>query len=121
MFPATCANCGKACQVPFRPSGEKPVYCNDCFGNPKLHGGGNAPRDFGNEQAATSRAPEKDTRIDDLKRQVDAMQSKLDKVLQILEASARPQPLAQPTEVPMRTTKAKKQGVTPKKVAKKRK
>lgn len=31
MFPAVCAGCGKDCQVPFKPSGEKPVYCSDCF------------------------------------------------------------------------------------------
>jgi len=31
MFSAVCASCGKDCQVPFQPSGEKPVYCSDCF------------------------------------------------------------------------------------------
>ena len=31
MFSATCGACGKECQVPFQPSGEKPVYCSDCF------------------------------------------------------------------------------------------
>jgi CxxC-x17-CxxC domain-containing protein len=31
MFSATCSNCGKEAQVPFRPSGDKPVYCSDCF------------------------------------------------------------------------------------------
>ncbi|HUS90042.1 MAG TPA: zinc-ribbon domain containing protein [Desulfosporosinus sp.] len=31
MFPATCATCGKETTVPFRPSGEKPVYCRECF------------------------------------------------------------------------------------------
>ncbi len=31
MFKATCANCGKSCEVPFRPTGDKPVYCRDCF------------------------------------------------------------------------------------------
>ena len=32
MHPATCAGCGKQTQVPFRPSGTRPVYCSDCFG-----------------------------------------------------------------------------------------
>ena len=27
----TCAECGTECEVPFKPNGEKPVYCNDCF------------------------------------------------------------------------------------------
>lgn len=31
MHSATCASCGKTCQVPFQPTGEKPVYCSDCF------------------------------------------------------------------------------------------
>ncbi|MDQ3880819.1 MAG: zinc-ribbon domain containing protein [Chloroflexota bacterium] len=31
MFDATCARCGKDTQVPFRPSGARPVYCSDCF------------------------------------------------------------------------------------------
>lgn len=31
MFDATCATCGKRFELPFRPTGEKPVYCNDCF------------------------------------------------------------------------------------------
>ncbi|MEO7663767.1 MAG: zinc-ribbon domain containing protein [Candidatus Limnocylindrales bacterium] len=31
MFTATCSNCGKDAQVPFRPTSGKPVYCSDCF------------------------------------------------------------------------------------------
>lgn len=31
MHDAVCSGCGKACQVPFHPTGEKPVYCSDCF------------------------------------------------------------------------------------------
>ena len=31
MHPAVCAQCGKDTEVPFRPSGDRPVYCSDCF------------------------------------------------------------------------------------------
>jgi CxxC-x17-CxxC domain-containing protein len=31
MFSAVCATCGKEAQVPFQPSGDRPVYCRDCF------------------------------------------------------------------------------------------
>ena len=31
LFSATCSSCGREAQVPFRPSGAKPVYCSDCF------------------------------------------------------------------------------------------
>lgn len=32
LFSAVCSTCGKSCEVPFRPNGEKPVYCSACFG-----------------------------------------------------------------------------------------
>jgi CxxC-x17-CxxC domain-containing protein len=31
MYPAVCAGCGKECEVPFQPRGDRPVYCSDCF------------------------------------------------------------------------------------------
>ena len=31
MHEAICDRCGKKCEVPFKPSGNKPVYCSDCF------------------------------------------------------------------------------------------
>jgi CxxC-x17-CxxC domain-containing protein len=31
MFSATCSSCGQEAQVPFQPSGDKPVYCSACF------------------------------------------------------------------------------------------
>ena len=36
MHKATCGDCGNECEVPFEPSGDKPVYCNDCFSSHKL-------------------------------------------------------------------------------------
>ena len=40
MFSATCSSCGQEAQVPFQPSGDKPVYCSDCF--QQRNGGGNS-------------------------------------------------------------------------------
>ncbi|MCX6665043.1 MAG: hypothetical protein NT038_03130 [Euryarchaeota archaeon] len=31
MHKATCAECGKETEVPFKPDGSKPVYCRDCY------------------------------------------------------------------------------------------
>ncbi|MEW6623904.1 MAG: zinc-ribbon domain containing protein [Bacillota bacterium] len=31
MFSAVCSSCGKRTSVPFQPSGDKPVYCQDCY------------------------------------------------------------------------------------------
>ncbi|NNM87792.1 MAG: zinc-binding protein [Phycisphaerae bacterium] len=38
MFPATCATCGQPTEVPFKPSGNRPVYCRDCFQAQKAGG-----------------------------------------------------------------------------------
>ena len=31
MHEVICAECGKVTQVPFEPTGERPVYCSECF------------------------------------------------------------------------------------------
>ncbi len=31
MFEITCAQCGKTDTVPFKPKGDRPVLCRDCF------------------------------------------------------------------------------------------
>ena len=33
MYDAVCSECGKDCKVPFQPSGDRPIYCSDCFAN----------------------------------------------------------------------------------------
>lgn len=41
MFSVVCDKCGKDCEVPFKPTSSKPVYCRECFGKDD---GGFAPR-----------------------------------------------------------------------------
>lgn len=31
LFDVVCSACGQPTQVPFRPTGSKPVYCRECF------------------------------------------------------------------------------------------
>lgn len=31
MFTTVCSECGKETQVPFKPTGTRPVYCRECF------------------------------------------------------------------------------------------
>ncbi len=38
MYDAVCASCGSACQVPFQPRQDRPVYCSDCFSKDKPTG-----------------------------------------------------------------------------------
>ena len=40
-----CADCNKECEVPFKPSGDRPVYCKECFSKRKKGSLFNANRD----------------------------------------------------------------------------
>ena len=95
LFPAICSECGKACQLPFRPNGQKPVYCNDCFSRNKAKApaaaGNFTPKTFQPAPASNSQ-PARDNRIDEIKKQLDAVQSKLDSILQAVSTPKRTEP-----------------------------
>jgi CxxC-x17-CxxC domain-containing protein len=31
MYKAVCSDCNQECEVPFKPDGERPVYCRECY------------------------------------------------------------------------------------------
>lgn len=66
MFNVICTKCGKEAQVPFKPTGSKPVLCSDCFSKDG-NGRGNAS---GNSSSS-----------EDLKQ----INAKLDKIIAILQ------------------------------------
>jgi CxxC-x17-CxxC domain-containing protein len=37
MHKATCSECKKQCEVPFKPTEGKPVYCKECFAKRKSY------------------------------------------------------------------------------------
>jgi CxxC-x17-CxxC domain-containing protein len=45
MTKVTCDSCNKECEVPFKPTSSKPVYCRDCFD--KKNDGGSRGRSNG--------------------------------------------------------------------------
>lgn len=45
MHKAICSECGSPCELPFRPTGDRPVFCSACFG--KQGGAGQRPIKFG--------------------------------------------------------------------------
>jgi CxxC-x17-CxxC domain-containing protein len=42
LYEAICADCHKVCEVPFRPSEDRPVYCKECFAKRRCGGSGKA-------------------------------------------------------------------------------
>lgn len=96
MHQAICDKCHKSCEVPFRPSSDKPIYCNDCFGDKR---GNEAPRrdfknrdsnrDFGNKQNFSKSSFEKSSG-DDIKKQLADINAKLDRLTSMLEKAESP-------------------------------
>ncbi|MFA4942052.1 MAG: CxxC-x17-CxxC domain-containing protein [Patescibacteria group bacterium] len=109
MFQATCDKCHKECEVPFRPTGDKPVFCSDCFGKGEKGGSTSAPAVI----------------HDQYKKQFEMLNAKLDNILKMLplQATAKEEkPVIKKEEkVITKTVKkvAEKKVAAPKKVVKK--
>lgn len=86
MHQAICAQCGKSCEVPFKPTGNRPVYCNDCFGSKKETG---SNRSGGRFESNANRGSDSD-----LKRQLEMLNSKMDRLIRAVEIMAKIKPLA---------------------------
>lgn len=51
LYPAVCSECGAETQVPFVPTGSRPVYCKTCFQSHKPQRAGSAARAQGSPRA----------------------------------------------------------------------
>lgn len=47
MYQAVCADCRKSCEVPFRPTEDRPIYCKACFAVRKAGRSAQAPNSQG--------------------------------------------------------------------------
>lgn len=90
MFKTVCDECGKSCEVPFRPSGDKPVYCSDCFNerNEKGDSGRSERRDDRSErpERETRSAPANNAGNEKIMEQLASLNMKFEKLLTVLEA-----------------------------------
>ena len=87
MHQAICAQCGKSCEVPFRPTGDKPVYCNACFGGRKEVRSDRGGDRFPQRSFESYKAPVKTD--DEIKRQFDMLNVKLDRIIKALEENKK--------------------------------
>jgi len=93
MHTAICSSCGKECQLPFRPSGDRPVYCSDCFAKtngaePRRNFDRNDRRDDRGGSRPPFRKFDNDTSGKSLRKlQFEALDAKLDKILNLLSAN----------------------------------
>lgn len=116
MYGVVCDSCGQNCEVPFKPTAGKPIYCDSCFGDKggkRDHGKGR-DRDRSGDREKT-------------KKQLYIINEKLDKILKILsaskpkkEAEAKKEPKKVKTEKKIAKAEAEKKPKKVKKIVKKK-
>lgn len=97
MFQATCSGCGKSCQVPFRPSSGKPVFCDDCFAKQRNDGPSRGDvRPSYNDRGSRPAPSISSGNNDALARQIQAISGKLDTLIDLMSKNSIPSK-SQPT------------------------
>ena len=91
MHSAKCSECGNTCEVPFRPTGEKPVYCSDCFRRRSNENSQDGGRSYSDNRDSKPRYNEKplyrnseNQNTENYKAQFENLNTKLDKILRAL-------------------------------------
>ena len=96
MHSAVCDECGNYCEVPFRPSGDKPIYCSSCF--EKREGGG--PRRSTRRAGGPSSFEKRDNSGKQLLDQMVSLNAKLDRILNVIEPKQKTKPVVNKVEAP---------------------
>jgi CxxC-x17-CxxC domain-containing protein len=130
-FDVVCDSCGKECQVPFKPTSSKPVYCDDCFKKTDNRSGSTtgSRAQPNNSEELKELNLKVDVVIDmlrDLKKEFDAHKSNAKPVAKAKKVeNAEETEIKEETETKKKTATKKKapakKATTKKKVAKKKK
>lgn len=96
-FKANCSECHSSCEVPFRPSGDKPVYCSDCFSKRSSDDargdtrGGHSDRPSHTKPPRDQRSPrhdpsrgQSDFTLSKMQKQLTTLEEKLNRILDII-------------------------------------
>jgi len=81
MHDVICDKCGKNCEVPFKPTGNKPVLCSDCFRQNDR--GSDRPRSRFSSQERSF--PSSNQASGASSEQLKQINEKLDKILKVLQ------------------------------------
>jgi len=109
LYDAVCDECGKDCRVPFRPSGNKPIYCSECFekkGGGRKDGrsnrGGYKPRfnDRGSDRSSQRNSGGPD--FSQLTKNLGILNNKLDTIITLLGTDVK-------EKISSKTVKVKKE------------
>lgn len=123
MHKAVCAECGKTCEVPFRPTGDKPVYCADCFNKKRDSSDSRVSRDYGAPKFGDRFAPRADARPayadrserpafkpspDNSGKQLAEISQKLDRLIVAMEKMTKGAPRPEAPALPIQVIQAPK-------------
>ncbi len=81
MHKAVCSECGKNCEVPFEPTGSKPVFCSECF---EKKGGKDDSRRFQDRGPRRPDFGRRDKPRPQNNEQFETINRKLDKILEMI-------------------------------------
>lgn len=79
---AICDQCKQNCEVPFRPTGNKPIYCSNCFEGKRDAPDDRKTRRFDNK---TSNYQVNDKAREQLTKTIEKLDNKIDKLIEIME------------------------------------
>ncbi|MFC1710361.1 CxxC-x17-CxxC domain-containing protein [Patescibacteria group bacterium] len=118
MYSAVCAECGRDCEVPFRPTGDKPIYCSRCFENKE---GGRDSRGPDRRRSHGSDYEKKDDTNKKMLDQLSSINYKLDRILNVIDKGNKKKPVTKKAEVKKveKKVKSKVKKAKPKKTEKK--
>lgn len=80
---ATCDACGSSCEVPFRPTGEKPVYCSSCFTHQPGSFASRKPMGHSARPERANRSERPDRDQSDILNEIRSLHKKMDQLLEI--------------------------------------
>lgn len=97
-YRAICSSCHQHCEVPFKPDANKPVFCDKCFQAARVTSNNDyvkrkdkmifdkddSSKDFVSTYSSEVVATPTDAKIIELKREINSVNAKLDKVIDIL-------------------------------------
>ncbi len=104
MHKAICDNCGKECEVPFRPTQGKPIFCSDCFRNQK-EGSDYRPNNFRERSNDQRSQPREQSNYN---QQFETLNAKLDSILKILKPEVSEEILTKNAEIGIESKSEKK-------------
>ncbi|HIH32522.1 TPA: hypothetical protein HA235_07495 [Candidatus Woesearchaeota archaeon] len=82
---ATCDKCGRPCDVPFKPTGNKPIYCRSCFRENSSFESNRGSNSFNRSESRGKYNDRPESRNTSSSEDLEKINRKLDKIMRALK------------------------------------